>query len=205
MSLFHQLMEKPWEGAPGKAGELRHDRAFELPSATLALRVLLTVIGVLFSLLIVAYSDRMGVPDWRPLPDPWILWLNSALLVVSSVGLQQALTNARRGEIEGVKSGLLIGGVFALAFLLGQLWAWKELADLGYFAATNPAYAFFYLITGLHGLHLLGGLVAWGRTADKVWRGVEAARVRASVELCTAYWHFLLVLWVILFGLMLFT
>ena len=59
-----------------------------------------------------------------------------------------------------------------------------------------------YLITGLHGLHLLGGLVAWGRTIAKLWRGFEVAQVRLSVELCTAYWHFLLVVWLVLFGLL---
>ena len=60
-------------------------------------------------------------------------------------------------------------------------------------------------MTGLHGLHLLGGLVAWVRTSDKVWRGVEVGRVRLSVELCAVYWHFLLVVWLVLFGLMVFT
>ena len=76
---------------------------------------------------------------------------------------------------------------------------------MGYFAKTNPANAFFYLITGLHGLHLLGGLVAWGWTSAKVWRGFDIARVRLSVELCTVYWHFLLVVWLVLFALLLFT
>ena len=82
---------------------------------------------------------------------------------------------------------------------------YRELVDLGYYASTNPANAFFYLITALHGLHLLGGLVAWGRTTDKVRRGVEVAKVRLSVELCTTYWHFLLLVWVVLFTLLLFT
>ena len=76
---------------------------------------------------------------------------------------------------------------------------------LGYFASSNPANAFFYLITGLHGLHLLGGLVAWGRTMSRLGRGDEIARLGASAELCAIYWHFLLAVWLVLFGLMLFT
>ena len=72
----------------------------------------------------------------------------------------------------------------------------------GYFELTNPAIAFFYLITGLHGLHLLGGLVAWGRTVVKVWGDFDVAKIRQSVELCTLYWHFLLLVWLILFGLL---
>ena len=83
--------------------------------------------------------------------------------------------------------------------------AWQQLIDLGYFAATNPANAFFFVITALHALHLLGGLVAWGRTMAKVRRGLEVTEVRMSVELCAVYWHFLLVVWLVMFCLFLFT
>ena len=68
--------------------------------------------------------------------------------------------------------------------------------------AANPANAFFYLLTGVHGLHLVGGLVALGRTADKVWRSFAVNQVRSSVQLCAVYWHFLLALWLVLFGLL---
>ncbi len=205
MSLFHQLTEKPWETVQGAVGDLRHGRAFSLPMATLGLRVLLAVITVLFSLLVVAYADRMAVADWRPLSEPGVLWLNTAMLILSSVAWQWAVISARRGQMDGVRTGLLGGGSFAFAFLAGQLLAWQQLVALGYFAATNPANGFFYLITALHGVHLLGGLVAWGRTADKVWRGIGVAQVRPSVELCAVYWHFLLVVWLVLFCLLLFT
>jgi cytochrome c oxidase subunit 3 len=80
--------------------------------------------------------------------------------------------------------------------------AWQQLNMMTSFDVTNPAIAFFYLITALHGLHLLGGLVASGKTTAKVWRGFEMARLRLSVELCAVYWHFLLVVWLVLFGLL---
>jgi len=76
---------------------------------------------------------------------------------------------------------------------------------LGYFAATNPANAFFFLVTALHAVHLLGGLVAWVRTSAKLRRGDALDKVRLSVELCTIYWHFLLIIWLLLFVLLLFT
>jgi cytochrome c oxidase subunit 3 len=85
---------------------------------------------------------------------------------------------------------------------MGQAQAWRELGALVYFEVTNPAIAFFYLITGLHGLHLLGGLVVWGRTLVRLWGGFELEKVRHSVELCTLYWHFLLLVWLVLFGLL---
>ncbi len=205
MRFIHQLTEKPWVAAQGKVDDLHDGRALSLPTAKLGLRIFLAVVTVLFSLLVVAYADRMAAADWRPLPQPWLLWPNTAMLILSSVALQWAWVAANRGQIDGVRVGLLAGGVFAFAFLAGQLLAWQQLAALGYFAATNPANAFFYLITALHGLHLLGGLVAWGRTTAKVRRGFEVAQVRLSVELCAVYWHFLLLVWLVLFALLLFT
>ena len=203
MNFFQQLAEKPWL-TQGSGADGHDDRAFALPVATLGLRVFLGVVTVLFSLLVTAYADRMTA-DWRPLPEPLLLWPNTALLIVSSMALQWASVGARRGQLEGVRVGLLVGGISAVAFLAGQLLAWQQLAALGYIAATNPANAFFYLITALHGLHLLGGLVALGRTTDKVRRGLDVVQLRPSVDLCAVYWHFLLVVWLVLFGLLLIT
>lgn len=172
--------------------------------ARLGLWVFMGVVTVLFSLLLVAYVMRMASADWRPLPVPWQLWLNTTMLIVSSVALQWAKAAAQRGRIASMKAGLLAGGVFAFAFLAGQLWAWQQLSALHYFVAGNPANSFFYLLTGLHGLHLLGGLVAWIKTSVKAWHGLEMESTGASVELCARYWHFLLVLWLVLFAVLLF-
>ena len=204
MSIFRALMEKPWmvEGVIDDVYGVDHK---SLPTAKFGLRVFLVVATVVFSLIVVTYFERMLVPDWRALQIPLVLWPNTALLILSSIALQWARVSADRGRLDGVKSGLLLGGVFAFAFLVGQLLAWRQLIDLGYFVAANPANAFFYLITALHGLHLLGGLVAWARTSAKVRRGVALDRLRLSVGLCATYWHFLLVIWLILFGLLWFT
>lgn len=207
MGFFQQITEKPWVAGHHRVVG-RHDRrAFFLPSATLGLRILLAAMTVLFSLLVVAYADRMTMGgDWRALPEPWLLWPNTAVLIVSSVSLQWASISARRRDIGGIRRGLLVGGACAFLFLVGQLLAWQQLVELGYFVATNPANAFFYLLTALHGLHLLGGLVAWSWTSDKAWRrDAVVDRLRLSVELCTVYWHFLLVVWLVLFCLMFFT
>jgi cytochrome c oxidase subunit 3 len=75
------------------------------------------------------------------------------------------------------------------------------LAQAGYFLASNPANSFFYLLTGAHGLHVLGGLAALGRTIARMWRGIAVERLRLSVELCAIYWHFLLLVWLIVFAL----
>ncbi len=205
MGIIHQLTRKPWLSGQVMIDDLHHGREFGLPTATFGLRVFLGVITVLFLLFFAAYSDRMSVSDWRPLPEPWLLWLNTAILILSGVAMQSALTGARRGEIDRVRRGLLYAGTSTVAFLIGQLFVWQQLVGLGYFAAENPANAFFYLLTALHGVHLLGGLVAWGRLAVRASRQVEAAPVLRSVELCALYWHFLLVVWLVLFTLLLVT
>ncbi len=203
MSLFRQLTEKPWLARESR--DLPEGSVYPLPAPTIALRLILAVVTVVFSLFIVAYGDRMALNDWRPLSDPSILWANTVILILSSAAWHWATINARQGRMDGVKTGLLAGGGFAFAFLIGQYLAWRQLEAAGYYASTNPANAFFYLLTAVHAVHLLGGLVAWGRTVSKVWRGAEVARVRLSVELCAVYWHFLLVVWLVLFALLLFT
>lgn len=205
MRIVHELTRKPWTSAQVTIDNFQAGSAFPLPKAKVGLRVLMAVMTVVFSAIIVMYASRWGLPDWRPLSEPWLLWLNTAILIASSAGMQWALVSARRSHFGGIRTGLWAGGVAAFAFLAGQLLAWKLMVDAGYFAASNPSNAFFFMITGIHGLHLVGGLVALGRTSAKVWRGAEMERVRLSIELCATYWHFLLVVWLVLFGLMLFT
>ena len=205
MGFIDQLTDKPWltEGVQADGAGGRDSPA--QPAALYGLKVFLGVATVLFTLFLVSYTDRMALGDWRVLPEPWLLWVNTAFLFLGSVGMQRAWSAANRGQMDVVRVGLLAGGGCAVAFLVGQFLVWQQLMALGYYAAANPANAFFYVITALHALHLLGGLVAWGRTAAKVWRDDEVGKVRVSVELCAIYWHFLLVVWVVLFGLLLLT
>jgi len=196
-----RLMAKPWL-EEGSIDDFPGTGAVTLPAAKLGLGVFLAVVGALFTLVISAYSMRQSLADWRALPVPKLLWFNTGVLVLSSIALQWAYLAARRNDLEGVIIGLLGGGVSAVIFLIGQLLAWQQLIVAGYFVASNPANSFFYLITAVHGLHLMGGLVALGRTTSKVWRGAKVIEVQLSVELCAIYWHFLLLVWLVLLGLL---
>ena len=178
---------------------------FPLHPVKVGLAVFLAVATSLFALSISAYLMRREGADWRPLAQPMVLWFNTAMLIFGSGFFQRACNAAKSGQIGGVRLGLLAGGVCTFVFLAGQLWAWQQLNAAGYYLTTNPANAFFYLLTALHGLHLLGGLWVWAKTTAKVQRGAAVHEVRLSVELCTVYWHFLLVVWLVLFGLLLFT
>ena len=200
--LFRQgLADKPWLES-GPAGHIPDSGASPMPAAKIGLGVFLVVAGSLLVLLVSAYTMRMGMEDWRPMPWPQLLWANTGVLVLSSVALHRARAASHREDLDGVRSWLLVGGLAAVAFLLGQILAWKHLAAAGYRLATNPADAFFYLITAAHGLHVLGGLAALGRTGAKLRRGASLEDLRLGVELCATYWHFLLGVWILLFCLL---
>ena len=200
--IFQQLTDKPWEPVPGGIDDRYRDGIASLPAATIGLKIFLAVVTVLFLLLIVAYGGRMVYEDWRPGPESRLLWLNTVMLIVSSVAMQLATTAARQGHIDSVRSGLLVGGVSAIVFLAGQIIAWWQLGTVSYFDITNPAIAFFYLITVLHALHIAGGIVAWARTMDQVRSSDDMVQITRSVERCTIYWHYLLAIWLVLFGLL---
>jgi len=196
--LARRLTAKPWE-APGSLEDVEAGGRISLPPAKIGLWILLAVITSLFGLFISAYWMRMqhAHGDWSPLTVPRLLWLNTAVLILSSAAMQWARGAARRAQAEGVRIALVAGGVLALAFLAGQPLAWRQLSAAGYFIASGPAIAFFFLLTGVHGLHLLGGLFVWGKTVVRM--------AHPGVELCTVYWHYLLLVWLVLFAVLLST
>ena len=147
----------------------------------------------------------MELSDWAPVEEPGLLWFNTFMLILGSVAIQWASYGADNGRVATTRNALLATGFFTGTFIAGQLWVWQQLVDQGFYLISNPAVSFFYLITGLHGLHMLGGLWVWCRTTIKVWSGVELFEIRLSVELCRTYWHYLLLIWLALFGLLLAT
>ncbi|MFT5487514.1 MAG: cytochrome c oxidase subunit 3 [Alphaproteobacteria bacterium] len=205
MKILQTLLEKPWTAEQIPLDNAHNGIAYALPTAKLGLRVLLSAITVLLALFVIAYSDRMTLSDWHPLSEPWLIWVNTLILVLSSVAMNRALAAARDRRIGGIKTWFLAAGGSALLFLLGQLFVWQQLLAAGYYAAGHPAAAFFYLLTALHGIHLFGGLVAWGRVMARLGKNPDMAKLHESVDLCTAYWHYLLVVWLIFFTLLLFT
>ena len=196
-----RLMSKPWleHGVIGDVPdfEVSHD-----PAKRAALGFFLAVVGSMFTLVVGAYFMRRDLGDWQALPVPGILWFNTGALVLSSIALEWSQLAARRSDRDGTRIGLVAATAFGLAFLAGQLLAWQQLSAAGYFVATNPANSFFYLITGLHGLHVLGGIVALCWTTSRAWSEEQVDKVRLGVELCATYWLFMLLVWMVLFSLL---
>jgi cytochrome c oxidase subunit 3 len=209
--LVRKLSARSWEA--GVVADDAHQGITSVP-AKMGLLVFLAVVTSLFGLFISAYYMRMGyghgadaaVGDWAPLIEPPILWLNTTLLILGSIAMQWTRARIGRGDVVRARSGLITGGALTLAFLIGQLIAWREIRVEAFFTPQNPAIAFFYLLTAVHGLHLLGGLYVWARTLVRMQRkDVEAIDVHVSVQLCTVYWHYLLFIWLVLFALLLST
>ncbi len=195
------LTTRPWL-EDGAGGETALQSAPAVSTTTMGLRVFLTVVGALFALLAGSYVVRMAGADWKPLPTPAILWFNTAVLAASSGAMQLARSAAARGARDRLETALAAAAVLTVLFLVGQLSAWRQLSEAGYLASTNPANAFFYLLTGLHGLHLLGGLAALARAAAATWRHANSKAARRSIELCAVYWHFMLLVWIGIFALL---
>lgn len=214
MGILRKLTEKPWL-SPGLDSSSEPDAVGvgSLPAAAIGLRVYFGVATVMFLLIAAILVMRMGGhglstgqgPDWKPMFWPRLLWFNTGVLVLSSAAWEWARDAAQRGHRENLRTGLIAGGVLAVVFLAGQLTVWRQLEAAGCGITATTMSGFFYLITALHGLHLLGGLTVWGRTTVKVLARSEPAEVRQSVDLCALYWHFLLLVWLVMFGLLLAT
>lgn len=210
MGLISTLKTKPWLKTETADGGYGGEGASPFPTQRIGLIGFMGVASVLFTLFSIAYRMRMGMSnDWIALAEPKVLWLNTALLILASITLQWTWIASRKGQLEHAKRTMVIAGILTGGFLVGQYLAWAEMVASGFFARTNPSYAFFYLLTALHGLHIIGGLVAWVGATQRLFAPLETkpqtARAQLGIELCTIYWHFLLAVWVLIFGLMLST
>jgi cytochrome c oxidase subunit 3 len=192
------------QGQPGGDGLSNRD---SLSKYRIGMWVTLAGVAMLFTALTSAYIVRASTSnDWHPLAIPRLLWLSTALIVLSSLSFEVARRTLRSGTESGYQRWLLLTVLLGLGFLGTQLLAWRQLAAQGIYLATNPHSSFFYVLTGAHGIHLLGGILgldflllrSWRKTFDE--RG--AMRRQAIVDSVALYWHFMLGLWIYLFLLL---
>jgi cytochrome c oxidase subunit 3 len=148
-----------------------------------------------------AYIVRRSGADWRPLEAPFLLWVNTAVLLASSASLERARRLLRAWDLAGTRSWMAATGVLGGLFVAGQWLAWRQLAGQGIYLSSNPHSSFFYLLTGLHLLHLAGGLVWFGALVAKLSR-MGLAPGPDGLRLFATYWHFLAALWIYLLFLL---
>jgi cytochrome c oxidase subunit 3 len=177
------------------------DRRPALDPGALALWVFLSTVVMLFAAFASAYLIRRTAVDWAPVALPAVLWVNTGVLVASSVVLEMAERARRRQERRGA-SWVGLALLLSLLFLIGQGAAWLELARRGILVWTGPYSSFLYILSGLHGIHLLGGILFLSATLWALIRR-DSAQARRRLKLCATYWHFLGGLWIFLFLLLL--
>ena len=175
--------------------------SFGADPARFGLWLFLGTVCMLFIGFTSAYVVRRSSGGWRPIAPPPLLWLNTAALLASSGVLEMARRRLRGWDLPGARLALSLTGALGLLFVAGQLGAWRSLAGQGVFLATSPHSSFFYLLTGLHAVHLLGGLV-WFAVAVVRLRRLTLTPGADGLGLFATYWHFLGGLWVYLFLLL---
>ena len=217
--LIRRLQEKPWT----QHGILEGSQDGLTSSAPkVGLWAFLGVVTSVFLVFIGAYFMRMDMSHggmaagqmqgWVPLDEPVILWGNTIALILASIAIQLAhgFSSSTRGRVK-MRRYFNAAGLLTMLFLIGQVVAWQQLYATGEYGVSTVSFAFFVLLTAVHGLHLVGGLVVWSRAASRIRRGLEKAELhqvaalRQSVQLCATYWHFLLMIWLVLFAILLST
>jgi cytochrome c oxidase subunit III len=165
--------------------------------------VAIGIISVLmfFMALASAFLVRRGGPDWVPVHIIPLLWVNTLVLLVSSGTLELSRKRLEQADLSGFKRFWLVTTCLGVIFLIGQLVAWRLLVGQGIFLASNPASSFFFIFTGAHGLHLLGGIAALIYVACRNFDKAKITRAVAA-EVTSYYWHFMDGLWLFLLALM---
>lgn len=222
----------PFRRGYGGGDDGDHDRPQDFFSSQQRLRrgrigvaVGIACVTTLFIGLTVAYVARQGTPhwdpyqhrevyDWHPLALPYRqLWINSLLLVLSSVALdlaRRSMLKKAEFSVMGIAPPrlnvdppwLTITVVLGFSFLAGQLLVWNGLRSQGLFLRANPSSSFFYLLTGLHALHLAGGLLVLLYAACGNWLRIKFESQRIAVDVTAWYWHFMGLLWFGIFALL---
>ena len=178
-------------GSPGIIGD----------PARFGLLAFMGTVSMLFIGFTSAYILRRASFDWRPLAAPPVLWLNTGILALSSVALEVARRRLRGWDLASAQRWGTATAALGLAFLAGQFVGWQQLRAVGVFLASNPHSSFFYVLTGVHALHLLGGL-AWGLVVVARLRSMTLTPGEDGLGLFATFWHFLGALWLYLLFLL---
>jgi len=164
-----------------------------------AMWIFVATVGMLFASLTSAYIVRQAEGNWLYFHLPSMLNWTTAVILLSSATMQMAYWSAKKDLLEKVKLWVSITMVLGVVFLVGQVLAWKELVAQNVYFVGNPSGSFLYVLTGLHGLHIISAIVYLVIVMVSAFRFKIHSRSLAQIEMCTTYWHFLGGLWLYLF------
>ena len=164
-----------------------------------AMWLFLISVTMLFAALTSAYIVRKADGNWFSFDLPAVLWINTAVILMSSIFMQLAYVAAKKDNLEFIKIMLSATTVLGLAFVLGQWKAWQALVGAQIFFQGNPSGSFLYVLTGVHVAHLLGGVVFLLTVLIQAFQYKVHSVSLLSISMCNTYWHFLDGLWLYLF------
>ena len=172
--------------------------------------IAIAAILMMFAALTSAYVFRAGTAGWRPISIPPLMWASTAVILASSATFELARKSLKGEGARKYRLWLWASLALGALFLIFQLLAWRRLVAQGVYLASNPHSSFFYVLTGLHGLHLAGGVAGLGYLIARARRdfggGGRGAKIAdaARADAVGIYWHFMDGLWLYLFGLLFF-
>lgn len=161
-------------------------------------------VTMVFASLTSAYIVKKAEGDWLIIDFPSLFNVTSVLIVLSSISMHFSYISAKRNNINDIRMGLVVTGLLALSFVIGQYMSWSQLVDQDVFFVGNPAGSFIYIFTGLHALHLIGGVVFLAIVLVNAFKFKIHSKSMAQIEMCTTYWHFLGGLWLYLYLFLIF-
>ena len=195
-----------WRNMVPADGDLRKVKDYSPPPVSTGIWVGLAGITMTFAAFTSALVVRQGsAPDWQHITLPPVLYLNTLIIIASSVTLEIARRRVAsfmggvKDRAEHPARWLYITLFLGLLFVAGQTFAWMQLRAQGLFLATNISYSFFYVLTVAHALHLLGSLGGLVRVIGKLNHSVLK---RSTLDATSRYWHFMGALWVYLLVLL---
>lgn len=164
-----------------------------------ALWLFIVSVIMVFAALTSAYIVRQAEGNWLIFELPQLFWITSVIILISSGTMHWAYLAAKRDSLESVKLATSITTILGVAFLVGQFLAWNDLVANNVFFVGNPSGSFVYVLSGLHGLHIIGGVVFLLILLSSTFKYKVHSKNLSLIEMCATYWHFLDVLWLYLF------
>ena len=159
----------------------------------------MVTVVMIFASLTSAYIVRQAEGNWVVFELPNLLTITSGIILLSSVSMHYTYLMAKKDNLDQVKVGIVITFVLGVAFLIGQLYAWGDLVNNNVFFVGNPSGSFLYVLTGLHGLHLVSGIIFLIIVLISTFKYQVHSKNLAQIQMCATYWHFLGGLWIYLF------